>query len=115
MSLPELRKVVTYDEDIHRDGARAADPVLRLIGVAAVVKNPWAGRGFVEDLSPEIKRMAPVLGKMLTDPSVAQQLKEMQNSPEFQQYMNAVRMTVLCIFVPSFVPSCIARIWFHMI
>lgn len=67
MLLPELRKVVTYDEDIHRDGVRAADPVLRLIGVAAVVKNPWAGRGYVEDLSPEINRMAPVLGKLLTD------------------------------------------------
>lgn len=64
---PELRKVVTYDEIIHRDGARAAEPPLRLIGVAAVVKNPWHGRGFVEDLSPEINRIAPLLGKMLTD------------------------------------------------
>jgi hypothetical protein len=64
---PELRKVVTYDEIIHRDGDRAASPPLRLIGVAAVVKNPWHGRGFVEDLSPEINRIAPLLGKMLTD------------------------------------------------
>ncbi len=64
---PELRKVVTYDEIIHRDGDRAATPPLRLIGVAAVVKNPWHGRGFVEDLSPEINRIAPLLGKMLTD------------------------------------------------
>lgn len=65
--LPELRKVVTFDEDIHREGERAAEPVLRMIGVAAVVTNPWAGRGYVEDLSPEIQRMAPVLGKMLSD------------------------------------------------
>jgi hypothetical protein len=64
---PELRKVVTYDEIIHRDGDRAASPPLRLIGVAAVVKNPWYGRGFVQDLSPEINRIAPLLGKMLTD------------------------------------------------
>jgi len=64
---PELRKVVTYDEIIHRDGDRAATPPLRLIGVAAVVKNPWAGRGYVEDLSPEINRIAPLLGKILTD------------------------------------------------
>jgi len=69
--LPELRKVVTFDEDIHTEGGRAADPVLRMIGVAAVVTNPWAGRGFVEDLSPEIRRMAPVLGKMLTDRLIA--------------------------------------------
>ncbi|MCB1472789.1 MAG: amino acid synthesis family protein [Rhodobiaceae bacterium] len=69
--LPELRKVVTYDEDIHREGERAAEPALRLIGVAAVVKNPWHGKGFVEDLSPDIKRMAPVLGKLLTDRLIA--------------------------------------------
>jgi hypothetical protein len=64
--IPELRKVVTYDETIFREGTQAADPPLRLIGVAAVVKNPWAGRGFVQDLSPEINRIAPVLGEMLT-------------------------------------------------
>lgn len=64
---PELRKVVTYDEMIHREGERAADPPLRMIGVAAVVKNPWHGRGYVEDLSPDINRIAPLLGKMLTD------------------------------------------------
>jgi hypothetical protein len=69
--LPELRKVVTYDEDIHQDGGRAVAPVLRMIGVAAVVRNPWHGKGFVEDLSPEIKRMAPPLGKMLTDRLIA--------------------------------------------
>lgn len=71
MILPELRKVVTYDEDTHSDGGREVSPVLRMIAVAAVVKNPWAGRGFVEDLSPEIARMAPVLGKLLTDRLIA--------------------------------------------
>lgn len=40
---PELRKVVTYDEVIHREGERAANPPLRMIGVAAVVKNPGTG------------------------------------------------------------------------
>ena len=69
--LAELRKVVTYDEDIHREGEKAAEPPLRMIGVAAVVKNPWAGRGFVEDLSPDINRMAPVLGEMLTNRLIA--------------------------------------------
>ena len=69
--LPELRKVVTYDEDVHSEGGRAADPLLRMIGVAAVVTNPWAGRGYVEDLSPDIQRMAPVLGRLLTDRLIA--------------------------------------------
>ena len=65
--LPELRKVVTFDEDIYIEGERASNPPLRMIGVAAVVKNPWFGRGFVEDLSPEIQRMAPDLGKLITN------------------------------------------------
>ena len=69
--LPELRKVVTYDEDVHSEGGRTADPLLRMIGVAAVVANPWAGRGYVEDLSPDIQRMAPVLGRLLTDRLIA--------------------------------------------
>ena len=71
MLLPELRKVVTYDEEIHRDGVRPATPALRMIGVAAVVKNPWYGLGYVEDLMLDISRMAPVLGKLLTDRLIA--------------------------------------------
>ena len=69
--LPELRKFVTFDEDIHREGEKTADPVLRIIGVAAVVKNPWAGQGYIEDLQPEIQRMAPPLGEMLTERLIA--------------------------------------------
>ena len=65
--LKELRKIVTFDEDIFSEGGREADPVLRVIGVAAVLTNPWKGQGFVEDLQPEIKRIAPVIGKTLTD------------------------------------------------
>lgn len=67
MTLPELRKLVTYDEDTVTDGGRACTPPLRMIAVAAVVTNPWYGRGYVEDLSPEIRRMGPALGKLLTD------------------------------------------------
>ena len=65
--LKELRKIVTFDEDIYREGGKEANPILRIIGVAAVLSNPWKGRGFVEDLQPEIKRIAPVMGKALTD------------------------------------------------
>lgn len=31
-----------------------------------MLRNPWAGRGFVEDLKPEIHGLAPQLGEMLT-------------------------------------------------
>ena len=65
--IDELRKIVTFDEDIYKEGNKSANPVLRIIGVAAVLTNPWKGRGFVEDLSPEIDRVAPVMGRALTD------------------------------------------------
>ena len=65
--LKELRKIVTFDENIYSEGGKEADPILRIIGVAAVLSNPWKGQGFVEDLQPEIKRIAPVMGEALTD------------------------------------------------
>jgi len=66
MSL-RIRKLVTFDEDVLYEGEKEANPPLRLIGVAAVLKNPWAGRGYVEDLRPEIRSMGPQLGQLLTD------------------------------------------------
>ena len=62
----ELRKIVTYSEDTRIEGGRPAPQPLRLFGAAAVLQNPWHGRGFVEDLRPEIHAIAPVLGEMLT-------------------------------------------------
>ena len=65
VSLP-LRKIVTYAEDVRIEGGRAAATPFKLFGVAAVITSPWAGRGFVEDLSPEIRAYAPALGALLT-------------------------------------------------
>jgi hypothetical protein len=62
----KIRKIVTYQEETLVEGGRAAARPLQLFGVAAVVANPWAGRGFVEDLKPEIHAVAPVLGELLT-------------------------------------------------
>ena len=62
---PEIRKIVTYDEEVLIEGFKAAETPWRLFAVAAVVKNPWAGR-FVEDLKPEIHAYGPVLGELLT-------------------------------------------------
>ncbi len=61
-----VRKLITYSEDIRIEGGRPAAKPLQLFGVAAVMPNPWAGRGYVEDLKPEIHLVAPVLGKILT-------------------------------------------------
>lgn len=58
-----VRKIVRYVEDVHIEGA-PGDPV-RMVGVAAVLANPWAGRGFVENLRPEILAIAPALAEIL--------------------------------------------------
>ena len=62
----QLRKTVTYTETSLIEGGKTAAVPLRFFAAAAVLKNPWAGRGFVEDLKPEIRAIAPVLGEMLT-------------------------------------------------
>lgn len=67
---PEIRKFVTYDEETLIEGYRAAKTPWRMFAVAAVVKNPWAGR-FVEDLKPEIQAFGPILGQMMTDRMIA--------------------------------------------
>lgn len=61
----ELRKVVLQVEDIYIDGPKALDVPMRVAIAAAVVTNPWEGRGFVEDLSPEIESVAPQLAAVL--------------------------------------------------
>lgn len=62
----QIRKTITYVETVLIEGGRAAERPLRLIAAAAVLKNPWAGRGFVQDLRPEIHDIAPELGALLT-------------------------------------------------
>lgn len=63
---PEIRKIVTHDEEVLIEGFKQAQVPWRMFAVAAVLKNPWAG-GFVEDLKPEIQAYGPILGEMMTD------------------------------------------------
>ena len=62
----KLRKIVTYQEKIFLEGNKLAVTPLKVFGVAAVVKNPWAGKTFVKNLRPEIRKFGPILGKKLT-------------------------------------------------
>lgn len=63
----EIRKIVTTIEETHIEGGKAADKPVTMVGVAAVIKNPWHGRGFVEDLSPEIKAHCSDLGALIVE------------------------------------------------
>ena len=63
---PEIRKLVTFDEEVLIEGFRPAATPWRMFAVAAVLRNPWSGR-FVEDLNPEIRALGSPLGALLTE------------------------------------------------
>lgn len=63
----KVRKTFLQIEKTLIEGGKEAKIPLTLYAAIAVIKNPWAGRGFVEDLKPEIHEQAPILGKLLTD------------------------------------------------
>ncbi|MFT7585215.1 MAG: hypothetical protein ACI9EW_001638 [Cellvibrionaceae bacterium] len=64
--LESVRKVVTYKEVTYIEGGKEAPIPLQFFAAAAVVKNPWHGLGFVENLRPEILAIAPPLAEILT-------------------------------------------------
>ena len=62
----EIRKTLLHVEETLIEGGKAAAVPLKMIAAVAVIKNPWAGQGFVEDLKPAILDCAPGLGELLT-------------------------------------------------
>jgi hypothetical protein len=66
-----IRKIVTYVDEVVTEGGRPVSPPARTAVVAAVIDNPWAGEGFVEDLAPVIDANASDLGKLLAPRVVA--------------------------------------------
>jgi hypothetical protein len=71
----KVRKIVTVVEEIRTEGGREVYPPARVSIVAAVIENPWAGKGFVEDLAPGIEATASDLGALLA-PQVLDALGE---------------------------------------
>ena len=62
----EIRKTLLNIETTLIEGGRTAPQPLKMIAAVAVLRNPWAGMGFVEDLKPAIHDVAPELGALLT-------------------------------------------------
>lgn len=62
----EIRKTLLHVEHTLIEGGKPAETPLTMIAAVAVIANPWAGQGFVEDLKPAIHDCAPGLGELLT-------------------------------------------------
>ena len=61
----KIRKLVRYTDETYIEGGKAADRPWIMVAVAAVIDNPWAGMGFVEDLRIAILEQAPKLGEIM--------------------------------------------------
>lgn len=61
----QIRKIVTVIDETITEGGREVQPAARTAVVAAVIENPWAGKGFVADLAPGIDATASDLGALL--------------------------------------------------
>ena len=63
----EIRRTLLQVQDTLIEEDRAVEPATKLVAAMAIVKNPWFGQGYVENLRPEIQAHGPVIGKLLTD------------------------------------------------
>ncbi len=63
----EIRRTLTWSQTTLVEGWKQVAKPTRLIAALAIIRNPWFGRGHVEDLGPEIREHCPELGRLLTD------------------------------------------------
>ncbi|MBD8493337.1 amino acid synthesis family protein [Pseudomonas syringae] len=61
----QIRKIVTYTEQVLAEGGKTAETPLTMVAVAAIITNPWHGPGFVEDLKPQIREHCSDLGQLM--------------------------------------------------
>ena len=70
--MTDIRKVVTVVDEVLLELGRPVAAPVRRVAAAAVIRNPWAGRGFLADLQPEVERVAPELAQILTGRLIAE-------------------------------------------
>ena len=81
----KLRKFLKFLDRTYIEGGKKAKKPVLLVSVAAVIQNPWAGKGFVENLKPEILDLAPKLGDIL----VPELVKEIGSGDKILAYGKA--------------------------
>ena len=63
----EIRRTLLQVQNTMVEEGRVVEPATKLVAAMAIVKNPWFGQGYVENLRPAIQEHGPVIGKLLTD------------------------------------------------
>ena len=63
----EIRRTLLHVQNTLVEEGRAVEPATKLVAALAIIKNPWFGLGYVENLRPAIIESGPVVGKLLTD------------------------------------------------
>ncbi|WGI21150.1 amino acid synthesis family protein [Amylibacter sp. IMCC11727] len=63
----EIRRTLLHVQNTLIEEGRAVEPATKLVAALAIIKNPWFGMGYVENLRPAIIESGPVVGKLLTD------------------------------------------------
>lgn len=62
----QIRRTLTHIQDTFEEGGKVVETPTRLVAAAAIIKNPWFGQGFVDNLREEIRDICPELGALLT-------------------------------------------------
>ncbi|MFD4819485.1 amino acid synthesis family protein [Peribacillus butanolivorans] len=81
----EIRKVYTAVEETRIEGGKKVENPIKMIATMAVIKNPWAGREYVENLMPEINEYAPQIGELL----VAELFKHIGSADDVEAFGKA--------------------------
>ena len=63
----EIRRTLLQVQNTLVEEGRAVEPATKLVTAMAIVKNPWFGQGYVENLRTAIQETGPVVGKLLTE------------------------------------------------
>jgi hypothetical protein len=65
--MTEIRRTLLHVQNTLIEAGQPVTSSNKLIAAIAIIKNPWFGQGFVQDLGPVIRETGPILGKLLTD------------------------------------------------